>query len=99
MKFLTFLILLISVAATFIPCCEFDGCEEEIANSSNQSQKKQDASCSPLSVCPTCATAIVIAPTVELPGIIISKTEKPPIETPSRLPLYSSFFWQPPRVS
>jgi hypothetical protein len=98
MKFLTLIVLVISVAATFIPCCEFDECqEEEIENSSQQDKKEENASCSPFSTCPTCAGAIIITKTIQLDRSDISKNKLVGFERSPILSCHSPSFWQPPR--
>jgi hypothetical protein len=90
--------LLICMAATFVPCCEFDGCQDEV-NSPHQEKKEQKGTCSPFSTCTTCSGAVIIAKTLQINRLIPSKSQFIEINIPSVLPLYFSSFWQPPRLS
>jgi hypothetical protein len=98
MKFLVLIVLLICMAATFVPCCEFDGCQDEITTS-HQEKKEQKGTCSPFSTCVTCAGAVVIAKTIQLNSPLVSKDQFAEISIPPVLSSYFSSFWQPPRLS
>lgn len=55
------ILLLITAASTFVPCCA-DGCADEISATETTHQEEQDdkGSCSPLFACSTCAPSVII---------------------------------------
>jgi hypothetical protein len=86
------------MAATFVPCCEFDSCRDEV-NSTHQEKKEQKGTCSPFSTCATCSGAVVITKTIQIHGPLLSKSRLVEKNIPSVLPAYFPSFWQPPRLS
>jgi hypothetical protein len=99
MKLVILLSLLISMAATFVPCCEFDGCQDEFNTSSRQNKKEQKGTCSPLSICSTCSGAVVVSRIVLLSEPLVVKNTFLEAKPFSILPDYFPSFWQPPRLS
>jgi hypothetical protein len=98
MKLLAFAVLLISIAATIVPCCEFDDCQDEVG-ASHPDKKEQKGTCSPFSTCAVCSGSIVITKTIQLVKPAISKDQFTEIAIPSFSPSYFPSFWQPPRLS
>jgi hypothetical protein len=98
MRFLVLILLLISISATVVPCCAFDGCSEEMAATSHPDKKDQQDSCSPFSTCAGCSIAAipVKAPLITIPPP--AKCSFTEIRTDNSLPLYAASFWQPPRL-
>jgi hypothetical protein len=90
---------MISMAATFIPCCQFDECLSETASASREEKKEQKGTCSPFSNCPTCSASIVITKTIQLCRLEVSNKQLFEIDPACILSSHSSSFWQPPRLS
>lgn len=99
-KWLTFLLLLITLAGTLFPCCLTDECnDEEIAKAQKQNKQATEGTCSPFFACATCPGFAHISKPVQI--------EQP--STPYQvhhesnivfdLSTYSTSFWQPPRLS
>ncbi|MGB8193474.1 MAG: hypothetical protein WCF67_16200 [Chitinophagaceae bacterium] len=100
MKFLAFMLLVISMAATFIPCCEFDGCADEPVAAAHQDNEDKKPGCSPLSTCNRCSVAAIVAlklPQLDTPSITKGQFIEARIASVS--PSYFPSFWQPPRLS
>jgi hypothetical protein len=98
MKFLILITLLISLAATVVPCCEFDGCQDELNNGSHHDKKEQKGTCSPFSTCATCSGAVVITKAVQMGRPLVYGIEFAEKYFPSLFHSYYPSFWQPPRL-
>jgi hypothetical protein len=93
-KWIAFILLLITTAATVIPCCGTDDCcgTETVTGT----ETEIDA-CSPFFACGACPHVVELSAAVQVPV--------PEFETElhfaglenNQLPLFVSVFWQPPR--
>src|SRR5687767_9827570 len=99
MKFLTLIVLMISLAATFVPCCEYDDCQNETTTASQTDNREQKGTCSPLSTCPACGGSILVSRLVQVSQPEDPKKELFVIEASSLPFAHVSSFWQPPRLS
>src|SRR5438309_7509863 len=74
-KWLTFLLLLVSMAAAFCPCCSKDNCCNEVLSSRNtdQNNHKCEGTCSPFITCGTCPGFVHSVKVIELPVIAQEK--------------------------
>jgi hypothetical protein len=97
-KWLTFLLLLVTLLGTFFPCCLVDECnDEELAASPKENKKQSEGNCSPFFACATCpGFAEMINP---VPIIQPVKENQVHHETLAvfNLTTFASSFWQPPR--
>jgi len=87
------------MTATFFPCCELDGCQDELSATSHQNKKEQSGTCSPFSTCATCSGFVVIARGLELNKPLANKIQYQEINISSIFPSFAPSFWQPPRLS
>ncbi len=97
-KWLTFLLLLITLTGTFYPCCLVDECnDEEIATAQKENKKQTEGNCSPFFACATCAGFIQMSNLVQIITPIIENQVHHERLVIFNLTTYSSSFWQPPR--
>jgi hypothetical protein len=98
-KWLAILLVLITAAGTFIPCCGVDDCcTDTMASKSGHDDHQDEGTCSPFFACATCPGSVELTKTIQLPT---PETEKVVHHQPSLkfvLPVYTSSFWQPPRA-
>jgi hypothetical protein len=96
-KSLIFILLLITITATFIPCCLADNCcEEQITHTTNKNQKNEET-CPPFFACTTCSVFVELAKPILLIQPIIEKQVHHERIVVFILPAYSASYWQPPR--
>jgi hypothetical protein len=101
-KWLAILLLIISVAGSFIPCCPNDGCEDEaveaVGSSHNDTDQSDKGACSPFYSCGTCVSAIDI--TAAKYQLVEPANEKITHFSFCQFQLsrYSASLFQPPRV-
>jgi hypothetical protein len=97
-KMLIFILLLITTAGAFIPCCHIDDCcAKQIANTPGDKSQKREETCPPFFVCTTCS---VIAELTNPTGLIQPIIEKPVYQESAVVfyfSPYSGSYWQPPR--
>ena len=97
-KWLTFLLLLITLTGTFYPCCLVDECnEEEIATAQKENKKQTEGNCSPFFACATCPGFAQMSKPVQIIQPVIENQvhhERLVVFNPTT---YASSFWQPPR--
>jgi hypothetical protein len=98
-KWLTFLLLLITLSGTFYPCCLADNCsDDDIASSQKKNNEQADGNCSPFFACASCTGFTIMSKPVEIIQPVIE------IQVPTEsfkvfnLTSYEASFWQPPRV-
>ncbi|MFT3750516.1 MAG: hypothetical protein QM768_19545 [Agriterribacter sp.] len=97
-RWLTFILLLITVTATVTPCCTDDDCAQEKNRPENHSHK-ETGTCSPFYACGTCATSV--DPVFQKLTVI-----DPPLVLVEHISFYllhsGSYFstlFQPPRIA
>jgi hypothetical protein len=97
-NWLVFILLLITTACTFIPCCGFDQCcADQVANTANHDRHQTESACSPFFACVTCPGFVQLTKQIQLCNPIVEKRVYPQTLLKIDLPTYSRFFWQPPR--
>jgi hypothetical protein len=99
-KWLAFLLLLVTMTATFYPCCREDCCRNELtAKSANRNNQKPACNCSPFVTCGTCAGFTLTATVVE----VFKITEEKPVHhtriVAPTLSAYTASLLQPPRMA
>jgi len=96
---LAIFLLVITLTATFFPCCQFDQCtEEEIAAAHDEKEEEPKGNCAPLFGCPSCPSFAELGKPVQL--------LQPQLEPQSysfailhfTLSTFPSSLWQPPRL-
>ena len=99
-KWLAFILLLITFASTFYPCCVYDNCdEEEIAASSQQKENPEpEGNCSPFFACQSCPGFTINTNIVSVKQVEFATQVHNEKHVASNLSSYTSSFWQPPRV-
>lgn len=92
------IMLFITSAGTFLPCCLLDDCcVDQAALSPNENEHKEEGTCSPFFACITCAGFVEITKPLQLTVLVFHKPIHEEIEfifIPSN---YIHSFWQPPR--
>ena len=97
-KWLTLFVLLVSLTASIIPCCEEDSCRVELGSPSTHDGEDLKGGCSPLSACGICGAAIVTGKEIallKLTGLQTSYGSYPPKEI---LPIHFYSSWKPPKA-
>src|SRR4051812_27609131 len=100
-NWLTFLLLLVTMTATFYPCCGKDDCcnDNLTAATNNHNNHKSEGNCSPFVTCGTCPGFVVSAKLVQIPVI----TEEKPVHHTGAISLtlstYAASLLQPPRLA
>jgi hypothetical protein len=100
-RWLTYLLLLITMAGTFYPCCMRDNCLNETAQQKRDSQQDQQekGTCSPFFACGACAAlADLHTPCIALsnmPAVILTHHSFYLLQ----LSTYCASTFQPPRFS
>lgn len=99
-NWLVLVLLLITAAGTFIPCCQVDDCAaDRITSPSKNDDRKQEGTCSPFFACATCSGFVALSKSIQItPPIAVRQVHHEQI-VKSDLLSYTSSFWQPPRVS
>jgi hypothetical protein len=100
-KWLAFLLLLVTVAATFYPCSREDCCRDELsAKPTNRNNQKPACNCSPFVTCGTCAGfTLTAAAFVEVPRITEEKMVHYTRIVDPALSTYTTSLLQPPRMA
>lgn len=97
-KWLTFLLLLITLTGTFFPCCLIDECnDEEIATAQQENKDQPEGNCSPFFACATCSGFTEMTKTVQVKQPVVENQVHNENLLIFNLSTYSSSFWQPPR--
>ena len=99
-KWLTFLLLLITLTGTFYPCCLIDECsEDEITSAQNENKQKQEGTCSPFFACATCPGFAAMLKPIQIAQPLLESPIHSEAVIAFNLASYSASFWQPPRYS
>jgi hypothetical protein len=99
-KWLSFFLLLITLVASFYPCCSADDCGEKTATEqSSHPEEGEDSNCSPFLACGTCTGFTQLTPAVDIPYIAVL----PPVHVAKSYPFsasgYTPSLLQPPRYT
>jgi hypothetical protein len=100
-KWFAFVLLLITIAGSFIPCCEVDNCSADQAVTQQDIQNDSDrkeGTCSPFYSCQTCAGFTQLAKHVIVPELISEATVHYERWYTYRTTFFTASFWQPPRL-
>ncbi|MDE3234306.1 MAG: hypothetical protein KGO81_00015 [Bacteroidota bacterium] len=97
-KAFTFLLLLVTMVATFYPCCDRDDCciKEQNAKYPGRNEHKEGC-CSPFINCSTCAGFIQLTSFVLIPVVAEQKLVHHSAIIPMEVSAYASSLLQPPR--
>jgi len=97
-KWLTLLLLLITLAGTFYPCCQVDECSEgEIATAQKENEKQTEGNCSPFFACAACAGFDQMYKPIEIIQMVVENQIHHEKLVVFNFITYASSFWQPPR--
>ena len=97
-KWLTFILLIITLTGTFYPCCLVDECnDEEIATAQQENKDEPEGNCSPFFACATCPGFAATSKTVQIYQPVIQNQIHHETFVIFNLTTYASSFWQPPR--
>ena len=99
-KWLTFILLLITLTGTFYPCCLVDECnDEEVTTAQKENKQEPESNCSPFFACATCPGFTYTSKTIQL----IQPEQSIQVHYPNAisfsLSTYSSSLLQPPRIA
>jgi len=98
-KWLTFLLLLVTITATLYPCCGKDDCCNNELTSKTTNHKHKEGTCSPFITCGTCAGFTQVTNTVIVPIAPEEKTVHHSKVICLTLSSYTPSLLQPPQVA
>jgi len=98
-EWLVFILLVITTAGTFVPCCQFDDCTGQTASTNGHENHRREGTCSPFVICGTCAGFTHLAKTPEIPAILFEKTSYHSGAATFLLSAYATSLFQPPRIA
>jgi hypothetical protein len=97
-NWLVIILLIITAAGTFIPCCGFDDCcAGQLATSSNHKDHPSEGTCSPFFACATCPGFVMLSDRIQFIQPAAEKQVHHEGMVNHHLSTYVSSFWQPPR--
>jgi len=97
-KWIAFILLLITVTGSFIPCCGVDdGCEDQFSSSTGGNDHEEEGSCSPFFSCTTCPGFVELTKPIQLIQPMFEKQVHHEWVVIFDLSAYLPSFWQPPR--
>jgi len=97
-KWLSFLLLLITLAGTIYPCCLEDECnDKEMATALQENEQSPEGACSPFFACASCEGSVEMSKLVQIVQPVIENQVLHETLVVFNLSTYSSSFWQPPR--
>ena len=100
-KWLAFLLLLITMAGSLIPCCEVDNCDADqtfVQQNDPNPNGGEGGSCSPFYSCQTCTGFTQLAKPVVVPEPIVEASIHHAETYTLRINSFAASFWQPPRL-
>jgi hypothetical protein len=99
-NWLSFLLLLISMAATLCPCYNKDECCSDMLTSktTNHSDHKSEGNCSPFITCNTCPGFTQMVPVIDIPFVEEQKPVHHSRVISFVLSTYKASLLQPPRA-
>ena len=98
-KWAVIIMLFITSAGTFFPCCLVDDCSaDKPASSHNENKQKEEGTCSPFFACTACAAFVEITKPLQLTEPVFQKPIHHEKVFSFILSNYSHSFWQPPRT-
>jgi hypothetical protein len=97
-NWLVIILLIITAAGTFIPCCGVDDCcADEFAATSNHKDHQSEGTCSPFFACATCPGFVLLSDRIQIIQPVPVKQVHHEEIVNHILSTYASSFWQPPR--
>lgn len=97
-NWLVIILLIITAAGTFIPCCGADDCcAVQPATTSDHKEHQSEGTCSPFFACATCAGFVMLSDRILFIQPIPEKQVHHERIINNNLSTYTSTFWQPPR--
>lgn len=97
-KLLTFVLLLVILTGSILPCYSKDCCQDELISATSNDHKHSEGACSPFFSCSSCAGFVQASRVpIDLPEMVIVlhyENSNPNIISTFRLSLF-----QPPRLS
>jgi len=94
---LVLILLIVTAAGTFIPCCGVNDCCADQVAASNHDNHENKSICSPFFACATCPASVELTKTIQLDVPSAESLVHQHAIIKADLPPYSSSFWQPPR--
>jgi hypothetical protein len=97
-KWLVFILLVVTTAGIFIPCCSADNCCEQVGGTgTGQEKHPEEGNCSPFFACATCPGFVALFQPIQIvqPEIEIQVHHEQLLNC--NLETYVASFWQPPR--
>ena len=96
-KLFVFILALIVIAASSVPCCPADGCADEVAQTSSGQVPLEKGTCSPFFSCAGCSGFVNVAKPIQIAGPATERTVHYEKTIAFNISSYSSSFFQPPR--
>jgi hypothetical protein len=97
-NWLVIILLIITAAGTFIPCCGVDDyCADQFAATSNHNGHQSEGTCSPFFACATCLGFVMLSDRIQFIQPVAEKQVHHEGIVNHHLSSYVSFFWQPLR--
>ena len=96
-KWLAFIVLLITLAGSFYPCCLADNCSDDPVSTQHQDEDRETGTCSPFFACGSCVGFVQLAKPILVPQPPPQRSTPHERVEPFTLSGFSSSFWQPPR--
>ena len=100
-KWLAFLLLLITMAGSLIPCCEVDDCAADQTITQQDTtipDNSEEGTCSPFYSCTSCTGFTQLAKPVVLPEAMDENSVHHAGRYNMRITSFAAAFWQPPRL-
>jgi hypothetical protein len=99
-NWVVYLLLLLTMAGSFIPCCQVDNCpEDQTAATTTNDDHQPEGACSPFFACATCPGFTQLAKTIhlEMPEAVLPKHYPSAINF--TITSYTASLLQPPRIA
>lgn len=99
-KWLVFILLLITTAGTFVPCCHVDDCPaDQLTSSQKSDDDKKEGNCSPFFACATCPGFVELSKPFQLVQPVVQLQVHHTEFNSLILSTYSAKLFQPPRIA
>lgn len=96
-KWIIFLLLLITTAGTFIPCCQRDNCCADQSINTKHENSKNEGTCPPFA-CATCFGFVELTNPIQSIQLLVQKQVHYEMFEVLNLSTFSATYWQPPRA-
>jgi len=99
-RWLVIILLFITGAGTFIPCCEVDDCQaDQLTSSQKSDDNKEEDNCSPFFACATCPGFVELSKPIQLIQPLVQLQVHHTDFISLTLSTYSAKLFQPPRIA